>query len=943
MVPVDDGTEKMPDIVDDKEEVSSDSEPAEVLKKKKKKRKKKTGQLSVCVVNCRYEVVHNLTIGAGWKEIPDEEGDWNLYWTDTSVACERVMKMKQYQKINHFPGMSEISRKHSLARNLGRMRKMFHDEYNFFPQTWILPQDLNDFKLQFKKKKPTTFIVKPDRGCQGKGIYLTRSLDDIDPKEPLVAQKYVNKPFLIEGIKFDLRVYVLVLSCDPLHILLYNDGLARFATEPYTSPNSKNLDEQFMHLTNYSINKNNENFQYNENAEKCDEGSKRSIKSVVDWLSEHGYDAQGAWDSIADVIVKTLISIQPGLAHTYHTCLPDDSDGTQCFEILGFDVLLDRKLKPWLLEVNHSPSFHCDTPLDGKIKGEMIQECLQLVNIRALDRKKYQKQLRLEFEQRLRSGGKASSVKPKKTVEQIQKSRNRCNEKYSKNFVRIFPVETDHAKFDEYEMLLDGAEKIYRDALATYGRNTFAKPQSFNRPKDPYRMTQQQQQQQQQSTAHGKECGKESTRCSSTDRLSTRKSVSSDSPPVSGSYESSGSGSTGGKGPKDGRRVPRPPAKRSASNPGPMKNGGLDCDPLADHPSAHSAFSCANSHNSFNSSGRSGSALSASESAPEKDGATQGRPGHIPLPDTHQSSSHHWSHSQTIDMVPPSSAAWHVGASTTTAGAGHAHGGGGGSPKGGPAAQSQASMPTAAAASLVYGASVAQLAADTPQAAYAHAGGFAPGDRVVASANGIPNHQRRSRSRGSLGRLSEPPLPAYPYSSYQSSTAPVTTTTTIATSAASAPTAANNGGPFGRGKLPPAAGAGSNAVKAIHNSSTTTMPKNMDGGGARGSGKAGNTRTTSGRSGGDVVTTAANSRSAGGGGTAPLSTGGMSVGPLYTLMPGPGGAFVARSARVSSTGVMGLMGLEGDSYDPRSGVPMLCITSQKALSVKMSQTRGRPT
>ena len=78
-----------------------------------------------------------------------------------------------------------------------------------------------------------TFIVKPEASCQGKGIYLTREVDDIDMDEHCVVQEYINKPFLMERMKFDLRLYVLVLGIDPMRIYLSREGLARLSTKLY--------------------------------------------------------------------------------------------------------------------------------------------------------------------------------------------------------------------------------------------------------------------------------------------------------------------------------------------------------------------------------------------------------------------------------------------------------------------------------------------------------------------------------------------------------------------------------------------------------------------------------------------------------------------------------------------------------------------------------------
>jgi tubulin polyglutamylase TTLL5 len=76
--------------------------------------------------------------------------------------------------------------------------------------------------------------------------------------EQLIASKYINNPLLINGLKFDIRIYVLITSMDPWRIYIYNEGLARFASEEYDSSNIKT--NKFAHLTNYSINKKNEKF-----------------------------------------------------------------------------------------------------------------------------------------------------------------------------------------------------------------------------------------------------------------------------------------------------------------------------------------------------------------------------------------------------------------------------------------------------------------------------------------------------------------------------------------------------------------------------------------------------------------------------------------------------------------------------------------------------------
>jgi tubulin polyglutamylase TTLL6/13 len=125
----------------------------------------------------------------------------------------------------------------------------------------------------------------------------------------------MHKPYLIDNLKFDMRIYVLVYGIDPLRIFVFREGLARFATEEYLGPYKNNLDNLYMHLTNYAINKNSENFEANEDSAEDDVGHKRSVSSVLKLIEDQEKNSnvtvKKLWHQIDDIAIKTLISAQP--------------------------------------------------------------------------------------------------------------------------------------------------------------------------------------------------------------------------------------------------------------------------------------------------------------------------------------------------------------------------------------------------------------------------------------------------------------------------------------------------------------------------------------------------------------------------------------------------------------------------------------------------------
>ena len=128
-------------------------------------------------------------------------------------------------------------------------------------------------------------------------------------------------------------------------------------------------------------------------------GHKRSLTSIYHLLKARNVDIQTVKNKIDSLIVKTLLVGKPMLMHMYGLSQMDNLSNDHCFHILGFDVLLDDHTEPILLEVNHTPSFTTDTPLDKTIKKQLIKETLLLLNVN-VETKKAKLEKMKEFEEK---------------------------------------------------------------------------------------------------------------------------------------------------------------------------------------------------------------------------------------------------------------------------------------------------------------------------------------------------------------------------------------------------------------------------------------------------------------------------------------------------------------------------------------------------------------
>ncbi|XP_050099630.1 tubulin monoglutamylase TTLL4 isoform X2 [Anopheles aquasalis] len=320
-------------------------------------------------------VVRKVLINSGFRLLK-KTNDWVGIW-GKHMKSALFKTLRPYQKFNHLPGSFQIGRKDRVWRNLQtQMNRHGKKEFGFMPRTYIIPQDLKMLRQLWPRynQRNCKWIIKPPASARGTGIKVVNRWSQIPKRKPLIVQRYIERPLLINGSKFDLRLYVLVTSMNPLRVYMHTDGLARFASVKY-SEKSETLSDRYMHLTNYSINKLSNNYTQNEDADAC-QGHKWTIKSLWSYFIEQGVNVDRLWSALRNLVLRTVLA---GEGPIHAMSKVNVGSRYNCYELFGIDVLLDSELVPWLLEVNISPSLHSASSLDLRVKGPLVKALLNTV------------------------------------------------------------------------------------------------------------------------------------------------------------------------------------------------------------------------------------------------------------------------------------------------------------------------------------------------------------------------------------------------------------------------------------------------------------------------------------------------------------------------------------------------------------------------------------
>ena len=203
-------------------------------------------------------------------------------------------------------------------------------------------------------------IEEDKKKKKGNSMYISNSI---------ILQKYLDNPLLYNKRKFDIRCYVLIDS--NLNVYFCREGHLKGSSEKYDLNNPN----KFIHITNYSFQKKSNKF------EKYEFGNEISYKDFKLYLQKEKISLDNFDNLINDMKYLIKISMNSVGKKLFKT------ENVLCFEIFGYDFIVDHNFKPWILEINDNPGLAISSPVIEKLVPRMLDDALRLTIDKIFDTK----------------------------------------------------------------------------------------------------------------------------------------------------------------------------------------------------------------------------------------------------------------------------------------------------------------------------------------------------------------------------------------------------------------------------------------------------------------------------------------------------------------------------------------------------------------------------
>ena len=189
----------------------------------------------------------------------------------------------------------------------------------------------------------------------------------------------MNNPHLIKGYKYDIRFHGLITSIKPLKLYLYNEGFIKISTEKY---DYNNFDNKFSFITNMALNKKNKKkYIYPKNMKNIEDSNIWNLSMLKKYFVRKGLDYNKLYEKVKDIFIKMIFSVRQKLINYI---IKYNLNSSNFYHLIGFDILLDDNLKPYLLEANRRCGARDDNDAEKIFTFKMIVDTINLIGLRTI-------------------------------------------------------------------------------------------------------------------------------------------------------------------------------------------------------------------------------------------------------------------------------------------------------------------------------------------------------------------------------------------------------------------------------------------------------------------------------------------------------------------------------------------------------------------------------